>query len=374
MRVRQDQIMPRVTDLRISIGSLPTGPTNSVHDVPGVGVGHATVWRDEPDPPKGRGVARTGITVVRLRDDPFHAMLPAGGAVLNGAGECTGFITAGEWGTLETPVFLTSTLQLGRVYDAACELMIERFPDVAEDFIIPVVAECDDSFLNDARRMQVSHHDVKVAWEAADAAVGSESPPAEGAVGSGSGMSCLGFKGGIGTASRVTEDGHTVGVLLMTNFGTRDQLTVAGVPVGRLLDPEAEPDHGPDRKPPAGSCIGLVVTDAPVDGSGCARLARRIGLGLARTGSVAHHGSGEIFMATSTGVAVGREDRMTSTPVVTGRGMDALFAAVVEASEEAVLNSMFAAPTVVGRAGNTSPGIPVDDVVDLLRRHGRIAQ
>src|SRR5690242_20153142 len=156
MRVRQDQIMPRVTDLRISIGSLPAGPTNSVHDVPGVGVGHATVWRDEPDPPGGRGVARTGVTVVRLRDDPFHAMLPAGGAVLNGAGECTGFITAGEWGTLETPVFLTSTLQLGRVYDAACELMLERFPDVAEDFIIPVVGECDDSFLNDARRMQVS--------------------------------------------------------------------------------------------------------------------------------------------------------------------------------------------------------------------------
>ena len=366
--------MPRVTDLRISIGSLPTGPTNSVHDVPGVGVGHATVWRDEPDPPGGRGVARTGVTVVRLRDDPFHAMLPAGGAVLNGAGECTGFITAGEWGTLETPVFLTSTLQLGRVYDAACELMIERFPDVAEDFIIPVVAECDDSFLNDARRMQVSRHDVKVAWEAADAAVGSDAPPAEGAVGSGSGMSCLGFKGGIGTASRVTEDGHTVGVLLMTNFGSREELTVAGVPVGRLLGPEADPDRGPDRKPPAGSCIGLVVTDAPVDGAGCARLARRIGLGLARTGSVAHHGSGEIFMATSTGVEVGRDDRMTSTPVVTGRGMDTLFAAVVEASEEAVLNSMFASPTVVGRSGNTSPGIPVDDVLDLLRRHGRIAQ
>jgi D-aminopeptidase len=318
------------------------------------------------------------VTVVRLRDDPFHAMLPAGGAVLNGAGECTGFITAGEWGTLETPVFLTSTLQLGRVYDAACELMLERFPDVAEDFIIPVVGECDDSFLNDARRMQVSRHDVKSAWEAADAAVGSDSPPDEGAVGSGTGMSCLGFKGGIGTASRISEDGHTVGVLLMTNFGSREQLTVAGVPVGQLLGPddktEQGPDTGPQGKPPAGSCIGLVVTDAPVDGAGCARLARRIGLGLARTGSVAHHGSGEIFMATSTGVEVGRDDRMTSTPVVTGRGMDALFAAVVEASEEAVLNSMFASPTVVGRSGNTSHGIPVDEVVDLLRRHGQVAQ
>lgn len=372
--------MPRVTDLGISIGFLPSGPTNSVLDVAGVGVGHATVWRDEPDPPTGRGVARTGVTVVRLRDDPFHEMLPAGGAVLNGAGECTGFITAREWGTLETPVFLTSTLQLGRVYDAACELMLERWPDVAEDFIIPVVGECDDSFLNDARRMQVTRDDVQAAWEAADASVGSSTPPAEGAVGSGTGMSCLGFKGGIGTASRITGDGATVGVLLMTNFGTRDQLTVSGVPVGRLLGPPPDSAGSADRqstrpaegKPPAGSCIGLVVTDAAVDGAGCARLARRVGLGLARAGSVAHHGSGEIFMATSTGARVRRDDRTWDTPVVTGRGFDPLFAAVVEASEEAVLNSIFASPTVVGRAGNTAMGIPVDDVVRLWREHGRV--
>ena len=363
--------MPRAADLGITFGALPAGPTNSVLDISGVGVGHATVWRDEPDPPAGRGVARTGVTVVRLRDDPFHDMLPAGGAVLNGAGECTGFITAGEWGTLETLVFLTSTLQLGRVYDAACELMLERFPDVAEDFIIPVVGECDDSFLNDARRMQVQRDDVASAWASADASVGSSTAPDEGAVGSGTGMSCLGFKGGIGTASRVTSDGHTVGVLLMTNFGSLEQLTVAGVPVGRLLaagadDPEAAP------RPPAGSCIGLVVTDAPVDGAGCARLARRVGLGLARTGSVAQHGSGEIFMATSTGVRVRREDRLSSTPVVSGRALDPLFGAVVEASEEAVINSILASSTVVGRAGNTSAGVPVDEVLALVRRHGRL--
>ncbi len=364
--------MPRVTDLPISIGALPRGPTNSVLDVDGVGVGHATVWRDEPDPPEGRGVARTGVTVVRLRDDPFHTMLPAGGAVLNGAGECTGFLTAAEWGTLETPVFLTSTMQLGRVYDAACELILDRWPDVAEDVVIPVVAECDDSFLSDARRMQVTRHDVKTAWQQADDSVGSSEPPAEGAVGSGSGMSCLGFKGGIGTASRVTEDGHTVGVLVMTNFGTRDQLTVAGVPVGRLLGSASEDESGADPRPPAGSCIGLVVTDAPVDGAGCARLARRVGLGLARTGSVAHHGSGEIFMATSTGVQLAREDRLVSTTVMTGQGLDPLFAGVVEASEEAVLNSMFAAQTVVGRSGHTAHGIPVDEVLALVRAHGRM--
>lgn len=364
--------MPRAADLGISIGSLAPAPTNSVLDIEGVGVGHATVWRDEPDPPGGRGVARTGVTVVRLRDDPFHEMLSAGGAVLNGAGECTGFITAGEWGTLETPVFLTSTLQLGRVYDAACQGMLERFPDVADDFIIPVVGECDDSFLNDARVMQVTRADVEAAWAAADRSVGSSEPPAEGTVGSGTGMSCLGFKGGIGTASRVTDEGHTVGVLLMTNFGRREQLTIAGVPVGQLLGSpklETEALHG---NRPAGSCIGLVVTDAPVDGAGCARLARRVGLGLARTGSVAHHGSGEIFLATSTGVRVRRSDRAASTPVVVGRALDPLFAAVVEASEEAVLNSIFASPTVVGRSGNTSQGVPVADVLDLMGRHHRI--
>jgi len=304
---------------------------------------------------------------VRLRDDPFHDMLPAGGAVLNGAGECTGFITAGEWGLLETPVFLTSTLQLGRVYDAACELMLERFPGVAEDFIIPVVGECDDSFLNDARRIQVSRADVAAAWEQALESCGGGEPPAEGSVGSGTGMSCLGFKGGIGTASRVTPDGHTVGVLLMTNFGNRRRLTVDGVPVGRLLPPDPQPEQ-----PPAGSCIGVVVTDASVDGFGCARLARRIGLGLARTGSVAHHGSGEIFLAAATGLRADRNGRYEGPASVSGRALDPLFEAVVEATEEAVLNSMLSSPTVVGRDGQRRQGLPADDVVRLLREYGRL--
>ena len=194
--------MPRARDLGIVIGSLPTGPTNSVLDVPGVGLGHATVRRDEPAPPEGRGVARTGVTCLVLAEDAFTRLVPAGGAVLNGAGECTGFITAAEWGSAETPVYLTSTLQLGRVYDSACRIELEANPSSAVDFIIPVVAECDDSWLNDARRMQVEHEDVVAAYDAAMASRGSSTPPDEGAVGSGTGMSCLGFKGGIGTASR----------------------------------------------------------------------------------------------------------------------------------------------------------------------------
>jgi D-aminopeptidase len=353
--------MPRARDLGIVIGSLPTGPTNSVLDVPGVGLGHTTLYRDEPDPPGGRGVARTGVSVLVLAEDAFARPLPAGGAVLNGAGECTGFITAAEWGSAETPVYLTSTLQLGRVYDSACRIELEHNPSSATDFVIPVVAECDDSWLNDARRMQVEHDDVVAAWQAALASRGSSAAPDEGAVGSGTGMSCFDFKGGIGTASRVVGD-HTVAVLLMTNFGSREECIVNGVPVGRRLAGSAA---GPPK--PAGSCIGVVVTDAAVDGASCARLARRVGLGLARAGSVAHHGSGEIFMAFGTGLRLDRDGRPDGTPVVTGRALDPLFAAVVEASEEAVLNSMFTAPTVVGRSGNTSETIHTPEILGLLR-------
>jgi D-aminopeptidase len=353
--------MPRARDLGIRIGSLSTGPTNSVLDVAGVGLGHATVIRDEPAPPAGRGLARTGVTCLVLAEDAFTRMLPAGGAVLNGAGECTGFITAAEWGSAETPVYLTSTLQLGRVYDSACRIELEVNPACATDFIIPVVGECDDSWLNDARRMQVEHEDVVAAYDAAMASRGSGTPPDEGAVGSGTGMSCLGFKGGIGTSSRIVGE-HTVAVLLMTNFGSREELIVNGLPVGRALGPalDAEPEK------PAGSCIGIVVTDAPVDGASCARLARRVGLGLARAGSVAHHGSGEIFMAFGTGMRLDRDGKPDGTPVLTGRALDPLFAAVVEAAEEAVLNSMLTAPTVTGRDGNTSESAHNDEVLGLV--------
>src|ERR1022692_3125473 len=161
----------RTADLGIRIGLLPSGPTASIADVPGVGVGHATIWRDEPPPPAGRGVARTGVTVIDLGGNLFRHPVPAGGAVLNGAGECTGFLAAAEWGLAETPVFLTSTMQVGRVYDAACELLMAQEPRIGtDDVIIPIVAECDDSFLSDARRMQVSAADVATALGAAGAA------------------------------------------------------------------------------------------------------------------------------------------------------------------------------------------------------------
>jgi D-aminopeptidase len=233
-----------------------------------------------------------------------------------------------------------------------------------QDVVIPLVAECDASFLSDARRMQVNKEDVAVALRAARDSIGGPTPD-EGAVGAGTGMTCFDFKGGIGTASRLTPSGHTVGVLLLSNFGHRERLTVAGVSVGRLLA-LGGPEQGPPA--PAGSCIVVVVTDAPVDSAACVRLARRAGLGLARTGSTATHGSGEIFLAFATGLR-GRPaagDNPPATQLEAG-DLNPFFAAVVEATEEAVLNSMLAAPTVTGRNGNTSPGLPAERVRELLR-------
>jgi D-aminopeptidase len=402
-RLRDDHGMTRAADLGITIGTLPSGPTGSVIDVPGVGVGHATVWRDEPPPPGGRGIARTGVTVVDPGGNLFRSPVPAGGAVLNGAGECTGFLTATEWGLAETPIFLTSTMQVGRVYDTACELLMAEDAGIGmTDVIIPIVAECDDSFLSDARRMQLGPAEVLFALEAARASAGGPAP-AEGAVGSGTGMSCLGYKGGIGTASRLVPGGrrqaadYTVGVLLMSNFGDRNRLTVDGGPAGRLL-PWPPPStvstvsagsagstvsagsagsavggqrvDGPPAAPPAGSCIVVVITDGPLDAAACARLARRAGLGLARTGSTGHHGSGEIFLTLATGLRAPRGEPPSTVPL-TGGDLDPFFAAVVEATEEAVLNSLLAAPTVTGRDGNTSYGLPAAQVVGLLRAAGR---
>jgi D-aminopeptidase len=358
--------MPSLADLGRRVGTLPSGPTSSVHDVPGVGLGHATVVRDGAPPPEGDGIARTGVTVLDLGGDAWTHPVPAGVALLNGAGELTGRSQIDEWGLLETPVFLTSTMQVGRVYDAACRLLMAEQPRIGvDDVIIPVVGECDDSWLNDPRRMHVGDDDVAAALAAARAGAGSGEAPEQGAIGAGTGMSCFHWKGGIGTASRVLPDGHVVGVVLLTNFGQWDRFTVAGHPVGRILGPPAH--LGP---PPAGSCIGIAVTDAPLDHSACERMARRIGLGLARTGSTAHHSSGEIFLGIATGLRAPRGEAPT-TPPVTGRGLDAYFEAVVDASEEAVLSSMLHAHDVTGVEGRTIPALPVDDVRRILQEGPR---
>ena len=335
----------------LRVGELEPGPTASIADVAGVAVGHATL-------------ECTGVTAVlpgpieRLWAEP----VPAGVAVLNGAGELTGSLQIAEWGVIETPVYLTATMSVGRVYDGAVAAAMAAEPQIGVDsVVIPVVGECDDSWLNDPRVAQVEAAHVQRAL--ADAAA-SESVP-HGAVGAGAGMVCFGWKGGIGSSSRVTESRHTVGVLVLANYGASSNLRIDGVPVGTQLD--APPSF---ERQPAGSCIAVVATDAPLGAAQLTRVARRAGLGLARTGSVAHHGSGEIFVSFSTSARVPRGD--PAPPALPDPELDPLFLATVEATEEAVLNALWAAETTSGRDGRVFERLPHEPVLELLAGHGRL--
>ncbi len=387
---------PRPRDLGVVIGRLPPGPTDSIVDVANVRVGHRTVWRDEPAPPHGRGVARTGVTAIVPFSvgELFSARVPAGAAVLNGAGEAIGITSIGEWGTLESPIFLTSSMAIGRVYDAAVATLV-ALDDRAgvDDALMPVVSECDDGWLNYSRHVQVDEADVRaVLTEAAGSEAG---PAAGGVVGAGTGMSCFELKGGIGTASRLVEpidrraswatperrrpsakgQTYTVGVLALTNFGRIERLTIDGVRVGEALVREGWPDAGIRRDRERGSCIVVVATDAPLLGPALERLARRAGLGLARTGSIAGHGSGDIFLAFSTAVRIprGRSGALWNVELVDDEYLDPFFGAVVDATEAAVVDSLFQADTVEGRDGHVVPGLPVERTLELLAAAGRLA-
>jgi D-aminopeptidase len=255
-------------------------------------------------------------------------------------------------------------MAVGRVFDGAVAAACAADARVGvEDVVIPVVGECDDSWLNDARTVQVEAEDASRAVAAAAGGA-----VAEGCVGAGTGMTCFGWKGGIGTSSRlVPAAGATVGVLVLANFGAARDLRVDGVPVFPGVG------DGLDPRPPAGSCIAVVATDAPLGTAQLSRLARRCGLGLARAGSVAHHGSGEIFLAFSTdrrprAVEQARGER----PVVPACLLDGLFAATVEATEEAVLNALWAATDTPGRDGRLVRALPHEPVLELLRRHERL--
>jgi D-aminopeptidase len=350
---------PRAREHGLQFGRIPTGPHNAITDVPGVRVGQITVWHGDGEEP----IARTGATVI-VPDAPlemFRRPMAAAPAVLNGAGELTGSITMAEWGLLETPIALTGTSSVGRAYDAVVD---EMYAAGAGEVVIPVVGECDDSWLDDFRRRWLTTDHVRRAL-----ATAVDGPVAEGAIGAGTGMATMGFKAGIGTASRVISDLGTIGVLLLCNFGGRRELRICGVPVGELLPIEPLTSSGTASPPDtAGSCLGVVITDIPLDARQLARVAKRVGLGLARMGSVAHHGSGDIFCAVST---TNRQSRRAagraSVELVADGSMYDIFPAVVDAAEEAVCNALFVADTVTGRTGVTIPGLPLDQVLPLLR-------
>jgi len=369
---------PRARDIGLAIGIHQPGPLNAITDVSDVRVGQTTVvFGDGPLQP-GRGPARTGVTVVLPHGgNLFQKKVPAAIHVINGFGKCMGMEQVEELGTIEGPIALTSTLCVGRVTDALMSHAIRENPEIGitTSTVNPVVGECSDAFLNDIQGRHVQEHHVLAAIDSA-----STGPVEEGAIGAGTGMTAFGFKGGIGTSSRVLPAAvgdWTIGVLVLANFGLKHQLVIDGVPVGKLLSEQ------PPAVPERGSIMMIVATDAPLLDRALRRIARRAGVGLARTGSMIGHGSGDLVIAFSTSPLV-RIPQTASEhtialevvaegPVASGeRVIDSIFEATAEATEEAILNAIFRATTVVGRDGNTSEALPIESVRDLLQGAGRL--
>jgi D-aminopeptidase len=360
---------PRARDLGIVIGDLPPGPANAITDVAGVRVGHTTLISGEGRLRVGDGPVRTGVTViVPGRDDPWGEPLAAGAHRLNGNGELTGLEWIRESGLLTTCIGLTNTHSVGVVRDALiAAAAAERPPDEIR-WYLPVVGETYDGDMSDINGRHVRPEHVEAALAGARGG-----HVAEGGVGSGTGMVCHGFKGGIGTSSRVAGE-HTVGVLVQANHGSRERLTIGGVPVGRAIGPADVPDPRGDAAPGGGSIIVIVATDAPLLPGQCTRLAQRSSFGVARTGGAGENGSGDLMLAFATGnrglrtLGDSLEDEIDPVPLraVTATTLDALFYAAIEATEEAIVNAIVAGRTMVGVNGNTAHGIPHDRLAQLF--------
>ncbi len=369
--------MPRIRELDILTHRLPPGRHNAITDVAGVAVGHFTLIEGDGAWQPGSGPFRSGVTVILPHQGNLYAeKVPAAVHTINGFGKVAGFEQVRELGNIETPIALTSTLNVPRVADALMTLAIEQNPHIGLGFaatgrqgyasVNPVVGETSDGFLNDMQSRPIGEAALRSAVaEASTASV------VEGAVGAGTGTSCYGWKGGIGTASRqiaARMGGYTVAALVQSNFGIPPELTIAGVPVGQFLQPD---NYKP--RPEDGSIMIVLATDAPLESRQLERLCRRAAFGLARTGSTAHHGSGDFVIAFSTAYRI--PDRgpamATSRAAILNEGeaITALSLGVIESVEEAIYNSLLMAETIVGRDGNCRYGLPADEVLSLVRKH-----
>jgi len=360
---------PRARDLGIPFDGTP-GPLNMITDVPGVEVGHSTIIQGEGERVVGVGPIRTGVTAVFPRGLAVSDPVFAGVFSLNGNGEMTGAHWLDEFGVLEGPIMLTNTHSVGSVFEAVIAWCLKenRQPDSEYCWSLPIVAETWDGELNDVNGFHVRKKHVFEAIESARSG-----PVKEGNVGGGTGMICHDFKGGIGTASRVvgaSNGGHTVGVLVQCNYGLREQLRIAGIPVGRELS-----GSGVRVASETGSIIIVVATDAPLLPHQLKRMARRAALGLARNGSISGSGSGDIFVAFSNANPGAVQTQHTITvEMVPSDNMDPLFEATVEATEEAIINAMIAAETMTGADGVTVRALPHDGVRDILRKYNRLIE
>ena len=359
---------PRARDLGISFDGNP-GPLNAITDVAGVTVGHSTLIEDLAD----GGAVRTGVTAVLPRGkETLMRPVFGGWFALNGNGEMTGTTWLDESGQLEGPVMITNTHSVGTVHQATIAWRIRQGEPDATGYwwALPVVAETWDGHLNDINGFHVKPEHVDAALDGA-----TSGPVAEGNVGGGTGMVCYEFKGGIGTASRVVDvlgSSYTVGVLVQANYGLREQLRIAGVPVGKHLREHrvySEPDPGADG---TGSIIVVVATDAPLLPHQLERIARRAALGLGRNGSIASNGSGDIIVAFSTADdSLGRADQLLSHRSVPNDKISPLFGATVEAVEEAIINALVAARDMTGDQGHYAKALPHDALMEVMARYGR---
>jgi len=357
----------RPREFGLVLGTLEPGPRNTIADVGEVRVGHVTLFEGEGKLVPGTGPVRTGVTViVPHRGNVWRERPKAMWETINGCGELSGALEMREFGVLRTPIGLTTTNCVGNVYAGLVEATMAANPDA--DAVIPVVSECDDSELNDARGMHVKAGHVRDALRVAGDRF------EHGSVGAGTGMIEFGFKGGIGSASRrltAAEGGWTVGALVNSNVWDGDLLKIAGVPIWKELEATGAVRTGP----PAGSSVVIVLaTDAPLSSRQLGRLARRAFHGLARLGCVSYSGSGDIAIAFSTAhrVPLDAPPEPMSEPRIPDSAINPLFVAVAEATEEAVVDSLFTATTVVGRDGNTAFELPVGPTIEILDRYGRL--
>jgi D-aminopeptidase len=352
-------VRPRIRQLGLTIGALPTGTHNAITDVRGVWVGHSTVIRDQPS------AVRTGITVITARDNSIWTQ-PAFSAWhgFNGNGEMTGIPWIEESGMLGSAIALTNTHQVGMVRDALVRYSVDE--GFTSGFLLPVVSETFDGWLSDIDSFALTEEDVYAALR--EAAPG---PVAEGNVGGGTGMICHEFKGGIGTASRVItvpSGAYTVGVLVQANYGSRTDLRIDGIPVGRLIGSEVVPAPWPQQEW-GGSIVVVTATDAPLIPVQCRRLARRSTVGLARVGGTGHNGSGDLYLCFATGNSPTLEAESNyPLQMVPHHHLDPFFYAVADATEEAILNALCAAETMTGFKGRTAHALPLDRLADLINR------
>ena len=362
---------PRARDLGIPFEGTP-GPNNAITDVPGVAIGYSTIIEGEGKIEVGKGPVRTGVTAILPRGKAFGPSF-AGWYSLNGNGEMTGTTWIEESGFLEGPIMITNTHSVGVVRDSVISWEAENnlvgphFRDLY--WRLPVVAETWDGILNDINGMHVKKEHVYAALDSARSG-----PIAEGNVGGGTGMNLFNFKGGTGTASRklsVEDGGYNVGVLVQGNFGSRADLTIAGVPVGKEIT-DLMPDVSWKREE-AGSIIVVVATDAPLLPHQLKRLARRVPLGIGKTGGYGGNGSGDIFITFSTANPEAfNQEKNTTVEMVSNDKMNPLFHATADATEEAIINAMVAAETMKGRDDNVSFAIPHDRLQEALKKYNRL--